>query len=283
MLSEFYGKMQEDLDLTKAKSPADIYKAHLDEVNVGAMLDSAQANLADTYVNAFVNLGSGKDTLMSKDEPWIANVSKEGIMAATASLGMIHLWDVDGCTEAISDYLDVKDGYAKAGACMGLGLASTGIWSETDTAKGLLEDYLESDDEHVKLGAAVGLGLAYAGTAREDFLEMEKLTEMITDLNIGPDSAAFAALSLGLIFVSKCNEEVSNTIISSLMGRSDEELNQSSARFFGVALALNYLGQQDKCEACVETLKSMEHPIGEFAGVCVEAAAYIGSGNVLKI
>ena len=170
MLHEFYGKLAADLDLTKPKSPSDIYKAHLDEVDLNAMLDSAQANLADTYVNAFVNLGSGKDTLMSKEEPWIANVSKEGIMAATASLGLINLWDIDGCTEAISDYLDVKDGYAKAGACMGLGLASTGIWSETDTAKGLLEDYLESPDMHVKLGSAVGLGLAYAGTAREDFL-----------------------------------------------------------------------------------------------------------------
>lgn len=225
MLSEFYGKLVEDLDLATPKTPADIYKAHLDEDDNQVMMESALSNLADTYVNAFVNIGTGKDTLMQKDEPWIASVQKEGILAATASLGLIYLWDVDACTDVISDYLDVKDGYAKGGACMGLGMASSGIWSDSDTAKGLLEDFLTSDDASVQLGSAVGLGLAYAGTAREDFLEEEGLMYLISDLNIGPDVAGFAAVSLGLIFVSKSNEELINTVLSSLMERSEEELN----------------------------------------------------------
>lgn len=282
-LSDFYIKLCEDLDLTKPKSAAEIYKSNLDEGVVDSKLDSAQANLAETYVNALVNLGTQKDTLMLvKDkEPWISNVKKEGIMAATASIGLIHLWNIDTCNEAISDYLDMKDGYAKAGACIGVGLASSGVWNEMDTAKALLEDSINSQDAHVKVGSCIGLGLAYAGTGREDFLET--LTPIIEDTDIGPDTSGFAALSLGMIFVSKCDEEVSNAIISAMMNRPDSELDQASSRLFAVALALNFLGQQDKCEAAVETLSIIEHPLARFAEVCVQSAAYIGSGNILKL
>lgn len=59
---------------------------------------------------------------MSKSDPWIANVKKEGIMAATAQLGLINLWDSDGADEQLADYLNLKDGYAKAGACLGIGI-----------------------------------------------------------------------------------------------------------------------------------------------------------------
>lgn len=280
MLSEYFIKLCEDLDVLTPKPPKDVYKAAGDE-DYTVKLDSAQENLADTYVNAFTNLGTGKDTLMKQQEPWIANVKKEGILAATASLGVIHLWDFDGCSDSINDYLQLKDGFAKAGACIGVGLSASGVWSDFDPAKALLGEHIKSADETTRLGAAIGLGLAYAGTAREDL--QEDLCEIITDCNIGPDVAGFAALSLGLIFVGTCDEEVSNTILSALFGRPESELSQVSARFFIIGLALNYLGQQEKAEACIDSLAAIEHPIGSYAQVCVEAAAYIGSGNVLKV
>lgn len=281
MVSEYFKKLCADLDVMEPKKPEEIYKAQFEDGDGQGKLSSAQANLADTYVNAFVNLGTGKDSLMQGDEPWIANVKKEGIMAATASLGMVYLWDVDGCEEQISDYLDTKDGYAKAGACMGFGIANSGIWNELDQAKAVLEEFLESEDNTVKLGASVGLGIAYAGTAREEFLET--LCPIVLDESVGPETAAFAALSLGLIFVSRCDEEVVNTILTSLMSRSDSELDQTVSKYFAVGLALTYLGQQEKCEAACETLEAIEHPIAKYAQVCVMACAYIGSGNVLKI
>lgn len=282
MLSEYYKKLCEDLDVMKPKKPEDIYKQQFEEgEGAEGKLDSAQANLADTYVNAFVNIGTGKDSLMQEKEPWIANVKKEGILAATASLGLIYQWDIEGCEEAIADYLDLKDGFAKAGACIGIGISNSGVFSELDPAKAILEEYLESEDNTVKLGSSIGLGIAYAGTAREDFLET--LCPIVLDEEVGVDTAAFSAVSLGLIFVSRCDEEVVNTILTSLMSRSEIELSQPIAKFFAVGLALTYLGQQEKCEAAIETLMAIEHPISEYAQVCVQAAAYIGSGNVLKI
>ena len=97
------------------------------------------------------------------------------------------------------------------------------------------------------------------------------------------DTAVFSALSLSLIFVGKCNEEVVNSILTSLMSRSEVLLNDSLSKMFGVALGLCYLGKQESCEPALETLRTIEHPIARYCEVMLEACAYVGSGNVLKI
>jgi len=282
-LSEFYLKLLKDLDVEKPKHPDDIYKAHLDKLpdeNQGLM--SATHNLAMTYTNAFVNMASCKDSLMlDAKQPWLPSVKEEGILAAVASIGLTTLWSGDESANLLSEYLDLKDGWAKAGACIGYGIANSGIWSDTDPAKAILEEHLDSKEDLVRRGACMGLGLAYAGTAREDL--RDGLTRIVTDLGIGPDTAGFAALSLGLIFVSKCDEDAINTILTVLMERPASELSQSTARFFAIGLALLFLGQQEKCDVTLETLQAIEHPLARFAEVCVQAAAYVGSGNVLKI
>jgi 26S proteasome regulatory subunit N1 len=280
-LSQFYQKLLKELDVEKPKHPDDIYKSHLEKKDKSPDLESLFHNLAKTYTNAFVNMASTKDTLMNQETAWIPHVKDAGIMSAVASLGLINMWNIEESTNTLMDYLDLKDGYAKAGACIGLGIAASGVWSDVDPARAILEENIQSKEKIMKLGASIGLGLAYAGTAREEFKDI--LCPLITDLGLGPDTAGFAALSLGLIFVSKCDEDVINTVLTSLMERPETELSQTSARYFAVALALCYLGQQEKCEFALETLKTIEHPLARYAEVCVEAAAYVGSGNVLKI
>lgn len=54
----------------------------------------------------------------------------------------------------------------------------------------------------------------------------------------------FAALSLGLVFVGSCNEEIAQSIIFALMDRSDAELGDALTRLLPVALGLLYLGKQ---------------------------------------
>lgn len=68
-LSEQFLKLAQDLDVVDAKTPEDIYKSHLAETGGfsrrrdtgGTQVDSARANLASTFVNAFVNAGFGQD------------------------------------------------------------------------------------------------------------------------------------------------------------------------------------------------------------------------------
>jgi 26S proteasome regulatory subunit N1 len=57
----------------------------------------------------------------------------------------------------------------------------------------------------------MGLGLAYAGSARLDLLDM--LVPVLVDTGVSVELSAMAALSLGLIFVGKCNEDVINGIL----------------------------------------------------------------------
>ena len=90
----------------EAKTPEDIYKTHLTEgrAPTGAAVDSARANLAATFVNAFVNAGFGTDKLLTtaggdgaaaESGSWIYKNKEHGKTSATASLGCVLLWDVD--------------------------------------------------------------------------------------------------------------------------------------------------------------------------------------------
>lgn len=60
----------------------------------------------------------------------------------------------------------------------------------------------------------MGLGLAYAGSASQTLADL--LIPIIVETAHSVELAAMAALSLGLVFVGKCNEEISNAIIETL-------------------------------------------------------------------
>jgi len=43
------------------------------------------------------------------------------------------------------------------------------------------------------------------------------------------------------------------------------------------------MGQQTKCEATLESLGMVDHPIKKFIEIMLTSVAYVGSGNVLKV
>jgi 26S proteasome regulatory subunit N1 len=43
------------------------------------------------------------------------------------------------------------------------------------------------------------------------------------------------------------------------------------------------VGLQDASDTTIETLKAIEHPISKTAQIVVEACAFAGTGNVLKV
>jgi 26S proteasome regulatory subunit N1 len=79
-------------------------------------LDSAQQNLASSFVNAFVNAGFGNDKLMTgadEGNAWIYKNKDHGMMSAAASLGSILLWDVEMGLTHIDKYLYSQEDYIK--------------------------------------------------------------------------------------------------------------------------------------------------------------------------
>lgn len=286
-LSEYFRTAITDLSLTDARVPEDIYKSHLEPTKsvFGApAIDSAKQNLAATFVNAFVNAGYGNDKLMMTEEEKTSYIYKNkdaGQTSATASIGLLNLWDVDSGLSAIDKYLYSEEEYIKAGALLGVGVLSNGVHHDADPAMALLSEYLESKSVKLRTNAIIGLGLAYAGSQREDLQEM--LLETVADTDTTMEISALAALSLGFIFAGSCDGEITSTILQTLMERDPAQLNDRWTRFMVLGLAFLFVGKQEEAEAALETLKAIDSPIAKHAEVLVDIMAYAGTGNVLKV
>ncbi|KAL4202711.1 hypothetical protein AMTRI_Chr02g222470 [Amborella trichopoda] len=291
-LSEGYLTLARDIEVMEPKSPDDIYKVHLIDgrASAGASVDSARQNLAATFVNAFVNAGFGQDKLMTvpsesssggSSGSWLFKNKEHGKASAAASLGLIHLWDVDAGLAQIDKYFHSNDNHVITGALLAVGIVNCGIRNECDPAYALLADYVTKDDSSIRIGAIMGLGLAYAGTQKEEVLQL--LAPILIDLKVPIEVIAFTAISLGLIYVGSCNDDVAQSIVLALMERSESELGEPLARFLPLGLGLLYLGKQENVDATIEVTKTFNQKISKYCQVALMSCAYAGTGNVLKV
>uniref|UniRef100_A0A0D3A3S5 26S proteasome non-ATPase regulatory subunit 2 homolog n=1 Tax=Brassica oleracea var. oleracea TaxID=109376 RepID=A0A0D3A3S5_BRAOL len=290
-LSEGYLTLARDIEVMEAKTPEDIYKAHLldGRASSGPSVDSARQNLAATFVNAFVNAGFGQDKLMTVPSDaasgtagnWLFKNKEHGKTSAAASLGMILLWDVDAGLTQLDKYFHSTDNPVLAGALLGVGINNCGIKSDCDPALALLGEYVDNEDSSVRIGAIMGLGIAYAGSQNDQL--RSSLSPILNDAKAPLDVIAFAALSLGMIYVGSCNEEVAQSIIFALMDRSEAQLGDALTRFLPLGLGLLYLGKQESVEATAEVSKTFNEKIRKYCDMTLLSCAYAGTGNVLKV
>merc|ERR1719285_1274440 len=206
------------------------------------------------------------------------------MLSATASIGLVLLWDVDGGLTQIDKYLYSPEDWIKSGALLACGIVNTGVRNECDPALALLSDYVLHTSNVMRLGAIFGLGLAYAGTDRSDVIQL--LLPVFGDAKSNIEVIGVAALACGLIAVGSCNGEVTSTILQTLMEKCDSDLasmKESYAKYLPLGLGLCFLGKQDMAEATMEALKVIPEPFRQTAETLVEICAYAGTGNVLKI
>ncbi|RKP15298.1 armadillo-type protein [Piptocephalis cylindrospora] len=291
-LSRHYVALAKELDVFTGKKPEDIYKTHLENVRPGwggtggaegTGVDSARQNLASSIVNGFLNAGYGNDPLIAaagNDNAWIYRNKDMGMMSATASVGLIHLWNLDQGLEALDTYLYSTEDSVKAGAFLALGLLNSGIQSEEDPALALLGDSLSQEGipAMTRVASIAGLGLAYAGTRKEEVLDL--LLPILGDSGVSLEITAFTALSLGQIFAGSAHGEVASSILQVLLELEEAKMY---GRFLALGLALLYLGKQEEAETTVETLRAFKHPLAGVTRVLVDVCAYAGTGNVLKV
>ncbi|EQC40714.1 26S proteasome regulatory subunit N1 [Saprolegnia diclina VS20] len=290
-LSDKFLALARDLDVVDAKTPEDIYKSHLSETgsvargrDSNAPTDSARANLASTFVNAFVNAGYGTDKLMTVEgNNWLYKNKEHGMTSAAASLGMIMLWNVEEGITQIDKFLYSGDHHIKAGAILGVGIVSAGIRNECDPALALLAEHVDSGNCSIRCASCLGLGIAYAGSSREDVSELLIPVVSHADENADIQEVAYAALALGMVEVGTCDEEAGSVIMQRLMESTDAELDSSCARFLCLGLGLLYLGRQERVDAMLEAAKTISHRISKYLSITLETCAYAGTGNVLKV
>jgi len=296
-LCENYLTLARDLDVMEAKLPEDIYKTHLIEGRApsGPAVDSARANLAATFVNAFVNAGFGHDKLLtaqsaegttgeggsSSNVSWIFKNKDHGKMSAAASLGSVLLWDVEGGLPQVDTFLYSEEPLFVAGGLLAVGLINTNVRNDCDPAYGLLYESVNKDNSSVRIGAIMGLGLAYAGCQKEEVAEL--LTPIVTDESTPMDVCAFAALSLGLVYCGTCHEESVQSIVQALMLRPEKDLEDPFAHLMCLGLGLMFLQRQQEVEATLEVAKTFPERISEYCQVVLDVCAYACSGNVLKV
>ncbi|KAF8463501.1 armadillo-type protein [Kalaharituber pfeilii] len=291
-LSDHFLALGKELNILEPKTPDDIYKSYLENARTGpgsGNMDSARHNLASTFVNAFVNAGFCKDTLMLVDDEsksWVFKNKDQGMISATASIGMLMQWNVEPGLQAVDKYLYADDPQIKAGASLAIGLLNSGVRSDSDPAMALLCDSIsmENENPNIRKCAVMGLGLAYAGSLRADVMDL--LLPIVSDTSLQMELSAMAALSLGLCFVGSSNGDISLAILQVFMERveanEEAQLKDKWSRFLALGLALLFVGRQEEADTTLETLKAIDHPIAKHTAVLVDACAYAGTGNVLK-
>ncbi|PIL27594.1 hypothetical protein GSI_10745 [Ganoderma sinense ZZ0214-1] len=284
-LSTQFKEFGKELNVLEPKSLEDVYKSHLENTRTAtANVDSAKANLAGTFVNAFVNAGFGNDKLMAKAEEgnsWVYKNKDHGMLSATASLGLSVLWDTDEGLSQVDKYTYSSEEHIKAGAFLAFGILNSGVRTEADAALALLGEYVENKSVSLKTSAIIGLGLAYAGAQRADIMDL--VLPYVADEGVSMEIASLTSLALGFIFVGSGNGEIASTILQTLMEREDKYLDEKWARYMVLGLSLLYLGLQEGADATIATLKAIEHQIAQTAAVLVDMCSFAGTGNVLKV
>ncbi|XP_019869453.2 26S proteasome non-ATPase regulatory subunit 2 [Aethina tumida] len=284
-LNNHFLNLARELDIMEPKTPEDVYKSHLENTRPqfgGSQVDSARQNLAASFVNGFVNAAFGKDKLLMEDgNKWLYKNKEHGMLSATASLGLVLLWDVDGGLTPIDKYLYSSEDHIKSGALLACGIVNCGVRNECDPALALLSDYVLHNTNIMRIGAIVGLGLAYVGSNREAVLSL--LFPVFSDPKSNMEVIGMAALACGMIAVGSGNAQVTTTIMQILMEKSEADLKDTYARFLPLGLGLCHLGKQEGVDMIIAALEVIPEPFKSMATTMVDVCAYAGTGNVLKV
>ncbi|XP_024223707.1 26S proteasome non-ATPase regulatory subunit 2-like [Bombus vosnesenskii] len=270
-VNNHYHLLARELDILEPKHPDDIYKTWLETNTLRrAEYDSARANLAATFVSGFVHAGFGQDKLMANTaDCWVYKNKEHGMLSATASLGLIHMWDVDGGLVPIDKYLYTNDHNIKAGALLAIGLVNCGVRNECDPALALLSDYVYSENITLRIGAVLGLGLAYAGSQRSDVTEL--LTGVLVDEASTMEIVSLGAIAIGLINVGSADAEASSTLLQRLIELTPQKLSSTYSRFLPLALGMIYMGCRDIIDAPSAALEVLPDPYKLAAQTMLEA------------
>ncbi|KAA0153928.1 hypothetical protein FNF29_02916 [Cafeteria roenbergensis] len=285
-----------------------IGNAQLSMHDDGARLSSARANLASSYVSAFVNLGHGRDALLYEPPAegsssaaaegeedvfkWVHSNNADGRLAAAGALGLIHLWDHEEGPIAPQPLTESADPQIVAGGALAVGLSCVGTATEADIAKELLDAFVDPDAPRktcptvVRSASVLSLALAYAGSGRADVRDM--LAPYISDTRSswGKDAAfelaAIAALGAGFVFVGTADRDTSDLLEARLTEACAANSQHPLFRQMALGLGLVFMGQGAAADATLHRLEAVAGPTGREIRLLLTACAYAGTGNVLR-
>ncbi len=287
-ISRYFRILARELNVEDPKTPSDVYKTTSDFNNTARSdsVQSARENLSATFVNAFVNVAFQSDAFVTHDENnWIFRNKGDGIISASASLGMILLWNIDEGLSQIDKYMYSNNDNVKAGALLALGILCSGVRDECgDPAFAMLPEYLESSNPSIlQITASLGLGIAYAGFPRHELTDSIMETIKSNNKRETADVSCLSALSLGMMFCGTGDEEIALSLYKELSAFDFETSKHHMVRFFCLSIALIFLGSKKEPEKLISLISKEKHPLSALLCMLLESFTYTASGNVLKI
>ncbi|OIR58262.1 MAG: 26S proteasome regulatory subunit N1, RPN1/PSMD2 [Amphiamblys sp. WSBS2006] len=288
-LSPHFLAVVREFGIEEAQTPDEIYKKHLQpEARGGRGLgdvkqEQSKQNVAVLLTNGLVNGGYCSDKLLlgkgEEEAEWIYKTRKSGMITATATIGLVMLWNVSEGLEALDRYLHSDNTFIRAGALLGVGVLNSGVRDEADPGFAFLSEHLQDSSETVRVSSVLGLALAYSGTAEERVRDvlcpmLSRETSLV---------ACAAALALGHVFLGTCDGEIASSIVQVLFERSAEAQEHTVFRYAALGLGLLFFGKQEASAEIIETLGALELDAGEWFSVLVSGCSYAGTGNVLQI
>lgn len=277
--------ISKSLSKSKARTPDDVLQlqAQLGKISTNHA-NKHMTLMAKSFVAAFHNAALHDDlyyTAPRGDEIVVQNKGV-GQAVATAAISMLYLWDIENGPNEINKWFDEKAGiYPRMGALTGYGIICAAVRSEFDPALAQLSEFIDKDDENLQIGAIFGLAIAYAGSNRKDVVKLIK--PLLLNENSNPRLVAYASLAIGLIYVGQLRQGSITAIAEKIINYPESELKDQYIPLLSLGLGLIFLGQQEKCNGCVELLSSTDNKLTQFARTTVRACAYAGTGNVLEI
>lgn len=218
-----------------------------------------------------------KDDKVLKDNiQWISKMTNWCRFAATASLGVIHMGNIDKGYDLIKPYLPGStinpSIYAQSGAYYALGL----IYSNTNNADIVdkLNEALTSNStnqEAIHHGILLAIGLVTMGSGSEQ--AYTKLREfMYKDNAIIGEAATYA---IGLSMLGTKNPEV----VEDLLTYAHETQHEKIIRAISVSLGLIMYGAEEEADSLIEKMVKDKDSIIRYGAMFLIGLAYAGTGN----
>lgn len=76
----------------------------------------------------------------NKRKSFVLKVNEDLQIASVAGLGLLCPWNTGTIEDHLMTYLNNEGKYVKAGACLGIGICTAGVYDENDIAFALLSD-----------------------------------------------------------------------------------------------------------------------------------------------
>lgn len=236
---------------------------------------------AVALANSFVHCGTGDDKFVRDNLNWLGKAKHWAKFSATASLGVLHRYDVDNAEKLLQPYLPSTKNpsrFIKAGSLYGLAIIFAGNAGKDRVCRKLFDildeniDSIEEDATQILLhGTCLGLGITSMGT---DDSEVKGLLTQASHGEVAACSDA-ALYALGLNSLGKADDESLQTAFK--IGETSKHNNIIQAA--GLSIALNMFEQGQNADAKIDELVTSNNSFFRYGAPYTIGMAYVGTGN----